>query len=402
MKRKALFLLATSVLGMGIVGGTFAAWAVTDNADPVNIKVAPGDVASDKTTTYATMYYGQSQSISNVGGLQRGSYRKAGVLDLRASTSNHASFNGKLTLAVADSVGSGLAEKLHVEVYKGNLTATNGIVSQADYTAAASNKLAFTNGVSSTITVLDKAENLYSVVVYLDSSVSVTEYDAMSALQANITLNWDHAYSGDDLATSTTLYARGFGGQVYCYAWNDNEVMKAFPGEAMTLTSVADTYYYAVPTKYTKVIFTLADESKKSGDITVASFFTNGDNMFVYNPEEGTAKGTADVFDDSIESAYYLVGENLYIGNDNKGTPVTWASASIAEGLKLTFNDGVATVNVYTPGSAALKFWDKTTNAYYDNDGGNFELGTAGKYTLTFRLNPGAGQYYISAVGPNA
>ncbi len=398
MKRKTLLLLTTSILGMGIIGGTFAGWAITDNAPAVDIKVSPGAVAADTTTTYATMYYGSSQSISNVSGLQRGAYRKAGVLDLRADTSNHATFNGKLTLAVADSNSTtGLAAKLHVEVFKTDLASTDGIVSSETYAAAASNKLTFTNGVSQTITVADDAESLYSVIVYLDSSVTVTEYDSLSNKQATITLNWDHAYSSQDLAQSTTLYAAGFGKQVYCYAWNDNETNKAFPGEAMTLSSVADTYYYAVPTKYTKVIFTTADESKKSGDLTVASFFTGNNNMFTYTGT-GDAKGTAGEFDDSVESVYYLVGNTaLYVGDNTSGTQATWAGDSMNEALKLTFTDGVATKNVYTSGNAELKFWNKTSNQYYDNDGGNFSLGDAGKYTLTFRLNPGAGQAYIEA-----
>jgi hypothetical protein len=47
MKRKSIFVIG-SVLAAGLlVGSTFAAWAVTDKADPFNVGITPGTISDD-------------------------------------------------------------------------------------------------------------------------------------------------------------------------------------------------------------------------------------------------------------------------------------------------------------------------------------------------------------------
>ena len=59
MKGKKFLALASIFAGVALVGTTFAAWAVTDNAGTKHIKVSGGKISADTTTTYvnyANMY----------------------------------------------------------------------------------------------------------------------------------------------------------------------------------------------------------------------------------------------------------------------------------------------------------------------------------------------------------
>ena len=66
MKRKSIILLSSILAGSLLVGGAFAAYAVTDNADPFGINVTPGNIDED-TTKYVTLSWGESTNLEGVG-----------------------------------------------------------------------------------------------------------------------------------------------------------------------------------------------------------------------------------------------------------------------------------------------------------------------------------------------
>lgn len=126
MKGKKILTLVSLAMGVAIVGGTFAAWAVTDNADPFGIKVSPGQVGPDKTQ-YVTLSYGTS-TFANVDNLKAGEPRLAGSILLKADTSDgtvfpYALFDiGLQDQSTGKAAGDAkLVDLLKVDIYDGKV-----------------------------------------------------------------------------------------------------------------------------------------------------------------------------------------------------------------------------------------------------------------------------------------
>ena len=120
MRKKSIILLTSTILGLGLIGGTLAGWAVTDNADPLNIGISPGTISTDTTTSYITLSWGSSQNIGNVSNLKLDETRRAGVLDLRAdSATTDVNVSGDLSISITGDAT--LKTYLKVDVYKGNI-----------------------------------------------------------------------------------------------------------------------------------------------------------------------------------------------------------------------------------------------------------------------------------------
>lgn len=393
MKKKSLILLTASILSLGVVGGTFAAWAVTDNADPFEVKVSPGTAQTDTTTNYVTLSWGSSKEVSNVANLKLDTYRKVGKVGLLADTSNSDSFKGKLTITATGD--SSLLAALNIKLYEGNLTDTDGVISSA--TIAAATEIVLTNGAVD-ITVTDATEKIVTPVVYL-SSLTAAQYDALKNAVVTLQFDWGVG-TGVDVVTTKTFYTTGFGnGDVYAYAWKGEAQNAAWPGVKMNSAVVAG--YKAAEiniSAYDYVIFhnnVEGDGAKKSGDIAIATSFTGTNNLFTYDGTTGTAKGTFSHHDDEVEVEYYIVGQDFTIGTTSFDDPAGWAPQAAG---KLTLSNGVASIDVTTNGNAQLKIYENTSATWYSNNGGNFILGDAGTYTITFRVNPGNNEQYISAV----
>lgn len=126
MKGKKILTLVSLAMGVAIVGGTFAAWAVTDNADPFGIKVSPGQVGPDKTQ-YVTLSYGGS-TFANVDNLKAGEPRLAGSILLKADTNDgtvfpYALFDiGLQDQSTGKTAGDAkLVDLLKVDIYSGKV-----------------------------------------------------------------------------------------------------------------------------------------------------------------------------------------------------------------------------------------------------------------------------------------
>ena len=391
MKKKSLFLLASVAMGAALVGGTFASWAVTDNADPFSIKVSTGNISTD-ATEYVTLEWGEQQSMSHVSNLAANTIRKAGVLDLRANTASTNSPNG--TLSYSATGGSHLLAKLQINVYSGNLAATDGVIAAS--TVSELTPVSFTSG-SAVLTVSKNAANLYTVAVSL-ATVTAPELQAMAGEEVSIQFDWG---AGTNLASFTTLYAHGFSGQPYAYAWTDATQNAAWPGVAMEEVVAGSGYYkIAIPAALQNVIFSYdndyADEANRqqSADLAIASTFTGGKNMYTYGEQDpiGTFNPA------SVTPSYYVVGDFT--------TPDTW-KAYEANKMDDKTNGVWELASVTLAAGAELKVFNSSNNMYYgcastwENCGfsitadGNLKITAAGSYKINFYLEPSGGNYVV-------
>ena len=124
MKGKKILTLVSLACGVGVVGATFAAWAVSDQADPFGIKVSPGSL-TPSDTTFVTLKYDGAPVSADVSNLAAGKPRLAAKCTLLAETSTTTTYPGKFTVKLTDqtegtkAVGAAkLIDKLVVDVFE--------------------------------------------------------------------------------------------------------------------------------------------------------------------------------------------------------------------------------------------------------------------------------------------
>lgn len=377
MKKKFL-LLGASLLSFGLIGGTFALWAVTDKADPLNIGISPGSVSSDETTQFVTLEWGSQKSLANVSNLKRGEVRKAGVLDLLAISDDEENYTGTLKVSLSHGNAHGqtlINNYLHVDVYQGNLTATDNVIAAETITANAGKKVAFTTGQANLQVVNTPVgaeasaieHNVYTVAVYLDSEMTLSQYDELSDAQVTATFNWDR--NEDTKVDQYTLYAKGFdltgADGMYAYAFGANDNQNApWPGVKMEETNIPGVYQANIPTSYTTVIFNNGKEAttpQQSADLAIASKFTGTNNRFTYTGS-GTDYGSIDHFNPDQEKVYYVVGTGLTVG----GKAITWDVSNLVAEAKMTVSGENATLNGVTAVEGAeFKIYETASGNYY-------------------------------------
>ena len=421
MKKKVLILLASAVMGLGLVGGTLAAWAVTDNADPLNIGISPGKISTDSETTYITLSWGSAQSISTVSNLKIDETRRAGVLDLRADTAATdvavmGNFRRKIT------GDNELKPYINVDVYQGDIPsyatagksyAVNDLVIYNHGVYKCTTAVAAPAGdfdaekwavdVSKKVTFeaspdaqgydyknlsigVKNDSNPYTVLVYL-STISQSAYDALREGGKKVTVTFDWGIgTEEDTVTATTIYYKGFNNP-YIYAFKGEDVVNAkWPGVAMTAAKVSGYFTYELDiSKYDTVIFNDGNsgEGHQTANIPVATLLADSHNCCVTNADGSSP--TYSTHDDTALPEFWIMGKNLTVG----GTAIDWDNKDVPSGVKLDpFNiESGTTVTVTTTGNAELKFHDVTSGVWYSNDGNNFTLGDAGTYDITFKPN---------------
>ena len=393
MKKKSLFLLASMLMAGGLVGGTFALWAVTDNADPFDIKVSTGSIVSD-ATKYLTLEWGDSTVIGNVSGLKQNEYRKASVLDLKYehNEAQPDDINGVLTMQVTAT--GVLAEKLHVEAYKGSpvIPDTDGVISASDYAAAQSKKLTFVNN-ESTFQVTT-ASTLVTIVAYLDSSTDAADMEEMTSLQATVTFDWDLLES--DKVEAHTIYASGFYGAPSVYAWNASGKNGNFPGIEMTpVTGKPGLYTAQVKTSYTKMIISgkLTSEGNRvqTDDIIISETITGLVNWFAANTVSNN-KLTGS-WSELADGLYFLVGKEFEDWKLPEVQTTRYALELDETVYKATVTLGSGSMAGENQGFKVYQPFSKTWYGVSTTNTNNMTVESAGNYEVTF--DP-AGPTYIT------
>ena len=404
-------------MGVALVGGTFATWAVTDNADPFSIQVSTGSV-SPAETQYLTLEWGESRSMSNVSNLAIDTVRKVGVLDLRANTlvTGYDSYEGELKLSIAG--GEHIAAALQVKVFEGDIApaydaehgtytvgkkvTVNGQIfvcktavaepevftpakwdalTPADSMAGA---LTFNAGVCEVEVDLNAA-NLFTVMCFLPDGTDAGDIALMEGESANLTFNWDK--NSEDSST-VKYYATGFNKQTYIYAWNDQgQQLHAWPGVEMTQIGESDYYEIDLDTQFTNIIFN-DNDGKQTDTLVRATTFSDGKNLFTF---DGVDSGTASV----VNPSYYLKG-SFNSWSDDTGTIALTADPAIAGKYSST--------TVHFDANTELKAYVAPFGVYFTDafswdeelfvvlEGGNIKIIAAGDYTVDFYLTDSTGQ----------
>jgi len=138
MKRKSLFLFGTIFSSLALIGGTLAAaWAVTDNANKIDVAITPGEISQTTATQSVVLSWGESElvNIQNLGNNEtKGPY----TINVLANTSTGAAYEGAFsaTLSSTDTSGVRLIDNLTIEVYDKakNENGANKLISIPDTT----------------------------------------------------------------------------------------------------------------------------------------------------------------------------------------------------------------------------------------------------------------------------
>lgn len=407
MKGKKSLILASIFAGIGLVGATFATWAVTDNASPFGFKISPGQIQDDTGIELVTLSVGERTTV-NVSGLAAGQYRNAGTAVLKADTSKNSTYTGKLELSFDDQT-KGKAEGdaklltyLKVHVYKGEVTAAAGVVNPDNlvpanlvgtlvgngYTAAQDFpiEIAYDN-------VGEKQEQLVTFVVELLS----TAQEKISEIQSDVVyLKADWKNGETDVTDATPIYYKhtpGTGNKVYCYAWGNGSQNAEFPGLEMTKYQDG-MYLYSLKSTYTKVIFVDIDgdgnevTDTKTADIDVTEAARTTTPVYDNGTWKAISTETIDV------NKYYVVGlfTNWEMKTGNYLTQVGETSEYTAVvtlpadklAIKVCKGDGV--------------YWYGVDHVYdgcgYTVDGdGNAVAPAAGTYTVHFYADSADGNF---------
>lgn len=411
MKGKKFLALASIFAGVALVGTTFAAWAVTDNAGTKHIKVSGGKISADTTTTYVTLDYGTHTALSDVANLEAGTKRFAGKAGLVATYSGATSYDGKLTLAMSTTATgtNKLLDFVKVYCYAAEPTynSTTKIVSAVP---SGANDLLITldrshlSG-SASITMTSDTEKLVYFVVemtnsYNNGTADVTiDASILSSIKndiVDVSVDWDHDETTEQpIAHSTTVYYKptlGTDDKVYCYAFKGTAANAEYPGLEMT-NEGNGLYSYTINTDlYDKFILSYGhgqtNTKARAEDFAVTEVV--GTNNF-YNGSTWTTKPVADT---SLTADYYVVGsmaasswgcnsafamtKDTTVKDDAQADTYKITGVSFAAGdkFKVRNNSNLASEEWYSNTST----WD---GCGYTLDGeGNLVVSAAGTYTV--------------------
>lgn len=319
MKRAGKLVVGAIAAISLLAGGTFAAFAVVDNADAIGIKVTPGSLTEAETGERITLNWG-TNAIANVENLGLGATKKVGTLSLRAEYSAaklpnndpYVSYTGLLDVEVQDITVRGAGHEndpkfidyLTVNVVENDI-AENAF---AGATKLVPNKVGNISHYTAT-GLPDDDGKTYSVFVTLSEDASPV-YNTIKTDQVYLSFNWNKADADSNEDTTTKTYylydeENVFGGTAYAYAWAGATINHEYPGVQMT--KVADKYYSVdIANTLTKVIFSNGTD-KQTVDLTLNAaepYWTLGD----VNDKGKYAADDSAVAPTVLAHNYYVVG----------------------------------------------------------------------------------------------
>ena len=375
MKKSLLFLLVSAAAGAALIGGTFAAWAVTDNADPFSVKITPGtlDVGDTKSVT---LEWG-SKELINIEQLGMGEEKGPYKVGLKATTSDASAFTGSLEVKLeTEATGTEkLIDYLHVNVYDKAKTEAEAAVlltvpdASENYTVK--KDIVVTSG-----TVKD-----VFFYISLDSGISPLVYESIKSDVVTLTVDWNKGSAIEEVTSQTVYFNNSENwSDVYVYAWKsaDGAMNAAWPGVKMSQAKGA-VYTAAIDVGFDKVIFNNGNGAQ-TDDLALPEVSANTPYY--------TGSTWVAAPDLSAESLYYLVGTMNEWQTDA-------AYLLTEDDSKEGYTYSIKNLNIAA--NSDLKIVDPTTNTWYgenSTEGGapNFHIGEANHYDFYF--NP-EGPTYI-------
>lgn len=303
---KKVTLLLTSIISSSLlVGGTLAAFAVTDNAGAITANVSPGDIEHDDAD-YRVLNWGSSTSLlPSLGNVAPGSISKIGVISLQSN----ANYVGVLSLDLEDQTPAKptgtkkFIDYVKLYLYQGNnndleegvLPSGTPLISTnlGEYSATYDEALGTATGKE------------YSI--YLEYVSAATPYNyQMSSDVINLTIDWSPQaeHITDDYHT---IYLASNWPSAYLFSWTDGKESNAnYPGKELSKMGVNEygQYIYKGLLKSTheKMIFSngYSGTGNQTADILTSTFnFSSGDLLFWLNDDNSNVGGTV-VFEDSM------------------------------------------------------------------------------------------------------
>lgn len=418
MKGKKILTLVSAAMGLAIVGSTFAAWAVTDNADPFGIKVSPGQVGPD-TTQFVTLSYGSDSTFANVNNLEAGVPRIAGSITLKADTNDGETFPYALfDIELQDQsntkgVGEAkLVDYLQVDVYDEAVEIKNNLVVKkgTDTPAVAIGHIPTEDDEleASIHVTIPSGEGLkVYVVVSLDADLDakILEEIAEDVVYLQMNLNKDPE---QHYAEASSIYVNKgpeTGEKVYCYAWSASNKNAAWPGVEMT-ASINGSYVYELNNVFDKVIFHSAKEttegwasSWQTVDLDVTATIRSTTPMFTPNGTDEGGKLTGSwgaAPNPEIVPGYYVVSDKtdkgeFYPVKDCLMTVDSENAKHYTKVLDFVAGEKFKVCNQNrTVWYSSITTWDGC--GFTIDEKGNLVVTTAGTYTVNL---------YIDGIGEN-
>ena len=422
MKRKSIILLSSILAGSLLVGGAFAVYAVTDNADPLGINVTPGNLDEDKTQ-YVTLNWGKSTGLAGVGQLEVGENRKVGVVGLQSTQK----YSGVFTLTIEDTTtaekpndAAALFDYLNVYVYDGDydLVVPEGGQPTDEKTAlpwdGVSPKATITKDTETTVisgtparTVKKLSFNIegstsengrpLSIFVNLDDSASPI-YNQITKDKVYLEVDWA-PQEGDEVTEHVVYYVNSatHWENVYAYAWAGAKVNGAWPGVKM-VKLYDDVYQLNIPLGMEKIIFNnglSGDDERKTADISVPAVI-DGEHVAVYevtNLETYPYVGSwIDEVPEKLPEGDTIVvkhnGEALNFDDIKQEVPQGSTDRAVfkvalEEGDKISAVDGKLTLNFY--------YWNEAEQRV-ESLGTEYEAQVAGDRTFYYTAD---GDIYV-------
>ena len=398
MKKLNLLLMSVGAAAL-LAGATFAAWAVTDKADPIGVKVTPGTIEDDDTK-YVTMKWGEATSLENVQQIKVAENRKVGIIELL--TDGH-EYTGNLTVSItSETTGKQegeayLKDYLSVAVYNGKkdlekkpgaeetdpateLPTTDDrlLTLEAQYKEEAASRVYTASheaiGGKYAIPETEKFEGkYYTVFVTLDEG-SAPVYEQIKSDVVFLKVDWSPK-SGEEV-TSNKVYvtrpAAWTGEDTYAYAWTGSKQNAAWPGVKMN-QFVGEIYSLDIPVEFENLIFNDGGQGEGHETKTIS--------MSEYTPEKpwyDIANDKWEKVPEETEVTYKLAGKIMGVEKwsfdkalDLEKTSCETAVEYVAKNLELKAGD-------------ALKGID-SDGKYYPNGGDDYAITKDGVYNVYFR-----------------
>ena len=390
MKKKLLVLLSSVIAGVGLVGATFAAWAVTDNADPLGIKISPSGI-SETTDGYSTMVleWGDKTHFTNISGLTLDTPQEVtlGVKSTVVAITGDTQTGGNLSIRLEDYTTSHVegAPKLidNIEVTVSRMVSTV----KTPIAGLALGGTTLTANANIPTPVNGDAETLYFTVQIADG-VSSAQYNQMQSDVVYLLVDWNKPTGITEVSTTTVFFkadAEKLGGgtpRAYAYKEGTSSLAKNadWPGAVMTSYN-SENHIYSIDlevNKFENIIFSYGDGGlNQTADLAIPAP-TAGTPLY-----NGTTWVANSYSQDDSEPVYYLVG-NI----------TGWATQ---EAYKLT---SPYSIEVTVPeGGLVYKVKEVKSNTWYsysstDGDAANCSWDNAGD-TIIITFNP-AGPTYIT------
>lgn len=317
MKGKIGILLCSVAAGLGLVGATFAAWAVTDNANPLGIKISPGTI-QESVDGYSTMVleWGDELQFTNISNLQLGvanaQYLHVQVKSTVTAITGDTQRGGNLSLELQDLTASHvsgaplLVNNLVVETYTTKSDANPPVYSGQLNALTLSGQTVSANA-DITTPAAGTAQDIW-FKVYIPDSVGAVKYNQMTSDLVYFTIDWNKPSTVTPVTTQT-LYYKSTSGVPNCYAFKEvgSTVNKNanWPGKQMELHDATNHIYkYTVNmTSFNKVIFSVgANGENQTADLAIPELSA----MTPYY--NGTTWVAAPAQSEAQNAQYYLLG----------------------------------------------------------------------------------------------